>query len=74
MICLTCKTGTPRPGLTTVVLEKGPSLVIFKEVPARICDNCGERYFDGEITERLLTEANESAEKGNELEIRRLAA
>lgn len=62
MTCLTCKTGTPRSGLTTVVLEKGPSLVIFKEVPAQICDNCGERYFAGEITERLLMEANESAE------------
>jgi YgiT-type zinc finger domain-containing protein len=74
MTCLTCKTGTPQPGLATVVLEKGSSLVIFKEVPARICDNCGERYFDREITERLLAEANESVEKGNELEIKKLAA
>jgi YgiT-type zinc finger domain-containing protein len=69
MICLTCKIGTPRPGTTTVLLEKKGSLVILKEVPARICDNCGERYFDSDVTKQMLEEADSVYQKGAELEI-----
>ena len=69
MICLTCKIGTPRPGTTTVLLGKKGSLVILKEVPARICDNCGERYFDSDVTKQMLEEADSVYKKGAELEI-----
>ncbi|WP_128546574.1 type II toxin-antitoxin system MqsA family antitoxin [Larkinella soli] len=69
MICLTCKVGTPRPATTTVLLEKNGSLVILKDVPARICDNCGEKYFDSEVTEQILEEAESVYRKGAELEI-----
>ncbi|GAB3927478.1 type II toxin-antitoxin system MqsA family antitoxin [Larkinella terrae] len=69
MTCLTCKVGTTRPGTTTVLLEKNGSLVILKEVPAQICDNCGERYFDSSITKKMLEEAESVYQKGAELEI-----
>lgn len=69
MICLTCKVGTPRPGTTTVLLEKKGSLVILKEVPAQVCDNCGERYFDSAVTRQMLEEAESVYQKGAELEI-----
>ncbi len=74
MICLTCKVGTPEPGLTTVTLERNGAIIVFKDVPARICDNCGEKYFDADITARLLTQAQDAVDKGAELEVVRLQA
>ena len=64
----------PEPGLTTVTLERGDTLVVFKNVPAQICPNCGEKYFDSGITDRLLTQAQDAVAKGAEVEIIRLQA
>lgn len=74
MICLTCKIGIPEPGLTTVTLERNGSIIVFKDVPARICPNCGEKYFEADITGRLLAQAQEAVDKGAELEVVRLQA
>ena len=74
MTCLTCKVGTPEAGLTTVTLERDGAIIVFKDVPARICSNCGEKYFDAEITNRLLTQAQDAVEKGAELDVVRLQA
>ena len=74
MICLTCKVGMPEPGLTTVTLERGETLVVFKNVPAQICPNCGEKYFDSAITGRLLKQSQDAVDKGAEVEIVRLQA
>lgn len=74
MTCLTCKVGTPEPGFTTVTLERNGAIIVFKDVPARICPNCGEKYFDDNITNRLLTQAQDAVSKGAELEVIRLQA
>lgn len=74
MTCLTCKVGTPEPGMTTVTLERGNTLVVFKNVPAQICPNCGEKYFDSVITGRLLAQAQDAVVKGAEVEVIRLQA
>ena len=42
MDCLICRHGTLEDGSATVVLERGEATLIFKDVPARVCDNCGE--------------------------------
>lgn len=44
MKCVICKQGSTKPGHATVTLQRGNTTVIFKEVPADICENCGE-YF-----------------------------
>ena len=74
MICLTCKVGTPEPGFTTVTLERNGAIIVFKDVPARICTNCGEKYFDADITDRLLIQAQNAVDNGAELEVVRLQA
>ncbi len=53
MKCVICKYGETKEG-TTVTLEKGNSTIVFKEVPAQICDNCGEKYIDNTTTKELL--------------------
>jgi YgiT-type zinc finger domain-containing protein len=42
MKCVICKHGETTPGSTTVTLEKASSTIVFKGVPALICDQCGE--------------------------------
>jgi len=57
-----------------VTLERDGTTLIFKEVPAEICDNCGEEYLDEATTAKLLQEADRAARSGVEVEIRTYAA
>jgi YgiT-type zinc finger domain-containing protein len=66
-----CKHGETKKGTTTVTLEKGSSTIVFKEVPAQICDNCGEKYIDESTTKELLNKAREIVKNGVEVDIRK---
>ncbi len=74
MKCVICKQGETSPGVTTLTLERGNVTLVFKSVPAEVCDNCGERYVDGATTDRLLQEANAAVKAGVALEVRTFAA
>lgn len=74
MKCVICKQGETHPGEVTVTLQRGDTTVIFKDVPAEICENCGEYYLAEEITEQVLTRAEEAVKSGAEVEILRFAA
>ena len=71
MKCMICKHGETKKGTTTVTLEKGGSTIVFKEVPAHICDNCGEKYIDDSVTKELLKKAREIVKNGVEVDIRK---
>ncbi len=70
MKCVICKHGETSRGTTTVTLERDASTIVFKNVPADICDNCGEKYIDSATTKKLLSEANEMISNGTEVDIR----
>ena len=74
MQCIICKQGKTKSGTTTVTLQRGDSTIIIKDVPAEICENCGEYYLSETITERILKMAEDSIQKGTEVEIIRFAA
>jgi YgiT-type zinc finger domain-containing protein len=74
MNCVICKHGQTGSGHVTVTLQRGSCTVIIKEVPAQVCDNCGEYYLDEATTAALLTRAEAAVEKGAEVEILRFAA
>ncbi|MBW4620366.1 MAG: type II toxin-antitoxin system MqsA family antitoxin [Cyanosarcina radialis HA8281-LM2] len=74
MKCVICKHGNTKPGLATVTLERDNCLVIFKKVPAEVCDNCGEYYLSDIATEQLLQQAETAVNNGAEVEIIRYAA
>jgi len=61
-------------GETTVLLERGASIIIIKDVPAFICENCGEKYYDSDITRQVMQRAEQAVQKGAELEVMRLVA
>jgi YgiT-type zinc finger domain-containing protein len=74
MKCALCKNGETLSGKVTVTLQRQDTTVIIKEVPAEICKNCGEYYLSEEITERVLTRAEQAVRSGAEVEILRFAA
>ncbi|MGB7088352.1 MAG: type II toxin-antitoxin system MqsA family antitoxin [Phormidesmis sp.] len=74
MKCIICKQGETKPGNATVLLERDESIVIFKRVPADICENCGEYYLSDDISEAVLTRAESALSTGTEVEIRKYVA
>ncbi len=74
MKCVICKTGEIKPGRATVILQRGETTVVIKEVPADVCDNCGEYFLSEEMSARVLVIADEAVRKGTEVEVLRWAA
>ena len=52
MICFMCK-GTVREGFSTFTADMDKCIVIVKNVPSRICAQCGEASYSDETTRRL---------------------
>jgi len=74
MQCVICKHGETQKGKTTVTLHRGQSTIIIKDVPAQICENCGEYYLSDEISDQVLKLAEKAVMHNAEVEIVRFAA
>jgi YgiT-type zinc finger domain-containing protein len=74
MNCVICRNGTTHSGTVTVTLQRGDTTVILKQVPAEVCENCGEYYLASEITAQVLEKAESAVKRGAEVEILRFAA
>lgn len=74
MKCQICKHGSTHKGYASITLERDRTTLLFKNVPANICDNWGEIYHDEEVTRSLLEQAEQAATRGVELDVRRYAA
>ena len=74
MKCVICKQGQTHDGKTTVTLERERTTVVIKDVPAEICENCGEYYLNEEVTQKVQQLAEQAVQQGVEIEILRYAA
>lgn len=74
MKCAICRNGQTTAAKITVVLERSGTTLVFKDVPADVCDNCGEEYLSSEINRDLLQKANLAVGRGVDLELLRYAA
>lgn len=74
MTCVICRHGETWPGSVTVTLHREGATIIFKSVPAEVCENCGEYYLSESVSEQLLQRAEQAVKSGAELEILRFAA
>lgn len=70
MTCVICKSGTLEAGKTTVTLERGRTLIVFRRVPAEICPNCGESYLNDGVVDTVYHAAEEAAKAGVEVDVR----
>jgi YgiT-type zinc finger domain-containing protein len=52
--CLACQRGTLARGTTTATFDAEGTTVVIRNVPADVCDACGQGYFDPLTSERLL--------------------
>jgi YgiT-type zinc finger domain-containing protein len=52
--CPSCNNGTLEPGTTTATFDAEGTTVVVRNVPAEICNECGEGHFDAITTERVL--------------------
>lgn len=74
MQCVICKTGETHPGKTTVTLQRGRTVVVIRDVPAGICEDCGEYYLDDLTAQRVYADAEQSFQRHVEVEIQSYAA
>lgn len=74
MKCVICKNGETAPGTTSILLEQGATTLVFKNVPAEVCQNCGEGYMDEETTDHLLQMAEDAIRLGVQVDIRQYIA
>ncbi|RLE38585.1 hypothetical protein DRJ23_04595 [Candidatus Acetothermia bacterium] len=73
MKCAICKHGETRPGKTTVTLERNGMTLVIRNVPAEVCENCGEAYVDEATARELLHRAEAAAQAGVMVDIREYA-
>ena len=74
MKCVICKFGKMEEGLVTVTLDREKSIVVVKNVPAKVCDNCGDYTLTEEVTRKLIQIAEQAVEKNAEIEVLQYAA
>jgi YgiT-type zinc finger domain-containing protein len=74
MTCVLCKNGTTRRGTVTVTLERGKTVVVVRDVPADVCENCGEYYLDSSVAQEVYQRAEAAVARNAEVEILRYAA
>jgi YgiT-type zinc finger domain-containing protein len=74
MICTICKQGETQAGHVTVTLERGGTTIVFKGVPALVCENCGEAYLDEAVVLALWGAAETAVHEGVEVVVRHYVA
>ncbi len=72
--CVICREGDTAPGTVTVTLQRGDTVVIVRDVPAAVCQNCGEYYLDEAVANKLCRQGEEAVRRHAEVEILRYAA
>ncbi|AMK74900.1 MULTISPECIES: type II toxin-antitoxin system MqsA family antitoxin [Methylomonas] len=74
MKCPICKHGETINGAASMTLERSGATLVFKNVPAQICNNCGEEFFNEEITTSILKQAEFAVNEGIEFDVRQYRA
>lgn len=74
MKCLACKYGDLKSGHTTVTVERDGTTIVIRNVPAQVCDTCGEDYLDAAVASSLEAVLHEAARSGVRFELREYKA
>ena len=52
-MCMFCTCDTVRESVTTHVVNYRNCIIVIKNVPCEECEQCGEKFYTDEVTERL---------------------
>ncbi len=51
--CYFCHKGILVERMVTVDFRWGDELVVIEEVPAKVCNECGEKYYSAEVSKEM---------------------
>ncbi|MFH0992189.1 MAG: type II toxin-antitoxin system MqsA family antitoxin [bacterium] len=74
MKCVICKHGETKPGMIVVTLVRNSTTLVYKDVPAEVCENCGEEYIDETVSSTLAATADNAIRSGVEVDVRQYIA
>ena len=74
MLCVICKGDEVKPGKTGFVPECAEMVLVLKGVPARVCGQCDEAYFDEATTRRIEEIAEKVRHAGVQVAVQEYAA
>ena len=72
--CRVCPAGRLQEGTTTLTMERDGSTIVFKGVPADVCDTCGESFVHEDVSADVYEKAEAAVEAGVEVDVRRYSA
>ncbi|KAF0109110.1 MAG: hypothetical protein FD146_154 [Anaerolineaceae bacterium] len=67
-ICPICG-GTKRPGKTTFTVDLGFGVIVVRDVPALVCEQCEADWIDDRTASRLETLVNEARQQQRLVEV-----
>ena len=71
--CYFCKKGVLENKKVTVDFRWGSKLIVIEEVPAKVCNECGEKYYSAQVSKEMEKIAEEGKkEKMIEVPLARL--
>lgn len=74
MNCWKCHHGVYKAQKVNVKLERNGSIVIVKNVPAKVCDECGDTTYSSKTVERMHKLANNALQNGFEISVVQMKA
>lgn len=61
--------GGKEPGKATYTVDFGPSIVVVRNVPAMVCDQCGEEWIGADAARKLEQLTEDARQRGEEVVI-----
>ncbi|HAN09683.1 MAG TPA: type II toxin-antitoxin system MqsA family antitoxin [Clostridiales bacterium] len=68
MNCFMCK-GSTENGIVNHVVDINGAIIIIKNVPANVCSQCGEVFFDNEVAKKIEIIVEQAKENHAEITI-----
>lgn len=69
MKCVICKTGETKPQTATFTIERDGHTYVLRDVPAEVCQQCGEPYFDEGVTAKVLAQVEQATKSGADVAV-----
>ena len=72
--CPLCKNGSLTSGVATETFEQGSAVIVVRNIPADVCNNCGEEFISDAVSRKLVEDVNKEFDKGVQIEVLNFAA
>lgn len=69
MKCVICKTGETKSGTATFSVERDGHTCVLRAVPAEVCQQCGEPYFEADVTAKVLAQVELATQSGADVAV-----